>query len=89
MRWQLSEEQDAYQQSFGAWLADVAPREAVRRWLDDGDAAEFAGRLVLDGQELIHAGTPGLVDDMDVGGMPVEANGLCTRTSPAIDSGTP
>ena len=46
MRWQLSEEQEAYRQSFGAWLADVAPREAVRRWLGDGDAAEFAGRLV-------------------------------------------
>ncbi len=49
MRWQLSEEQEAYRQSFGAWLADVAPREAMRRWLGDGDAAEFAGRLVRDG----------------------------------------
>ena len=37
MRWQLSEEQNAYRQSFGAWLADVAPREVVRRWLDGGD----------------------------------------------------
>ena len=45
MRWKLSEEQDAYRQSFGAWLADVAPREVVRRWLDDGDAGEFAGWL--------------------------------------------
>jgi alkylation response protein AidB-like acyl-CoA dehydrogenase len=49
MRWQLSEEQNAYRQSFGAWLADVAPREVVRRWLDDGDAGEFAGRLARDG----------------------------------------
>ena len=49
MRWQLSEEQEAYRQSFGAWLADVAPREVVRRWLDGGDTAEFAGRLVRDG----------------------------------------
>ena len=38
MRWQLSEEQEAYKQSFGAWLADVAPREVMRRWLDGGDA---------------------------------------------------
>jgi len=49
MRWQLSDEQEAYRESFGAWLADVAPREAVRRWLDGGDAAEFAGRLARDG----------------------------------------
>ncbi len=49
MRWQLSEEQEAYKQSFGGWLADVAPREVMRRWLDGGDAAEFAGRLVRDG----------------------------------------
>jgi len=49
MRWQLSEEQDAYRQSFGAWLADVAPREVVRRWIDGGDRAQFAERLVRDG----------------------------------------
>jgi alkylation response protein AidB-like acyl-CoA dehydrogenase len=49
MRWQLSEEQEAYRQSFGAWLADVAPHEVVRQWLDDGDATEFAGRLIRDG----------------------------------------
>src|SRR5260370_11247117 len=49
MRWQLAEEQDAYRQSFGAWLADVAPSEVVRGWLDDGDAAAFAERLVRDG----------------------------------------
>ena len=43
MRWQLSEEQDAYRQSFGAWLAGVAPREVVRRWLDGGDSTDGPG----------------------------------------------
>jgi len=47
MRWQLSEEQEAYKQSFGGWLADVAPREVMRRWLDGGDAA------LLDGQRQL------------------------------------
>src|SRR6201987_53332 len=49
MRWQLSEEQEAYRQSFGAWLADTAPPEVVRGWLDGGDGAQFAERLVRDG----------------------------------------
>ena len=49
MRWQLYEEQEAYRQSFGGWLADVAPREVVRRWLDGGGADEFADRLIRDG----------------------------------------
>ena len=39
MRWQLSEEQDAYRQSFGAWLADVAPRESVT------DSWTYSGQL--------------------------------------------
>jgi len=49
VQWQLSEEQDAYRKTFRAWLADVAPSEVVRGWLDRGDAATFITRLVHDG----------------------------------------
>jgi len=49
VRLQLSEEQDAYRSSLRAWLADVAPSEVVRGWLDRGDVATFVERLVHDG----------------------------------------
>ncbi|MFD4972920.1 acyl-CoA dehydrogenase family protein [Streptomyces sp. NPDC058424] len=49
MQWKLSEEQDAYQETFREWLADVAPSEAVRRWLDAGDASAFESRFVAGG----------------------------------------
>ena len=48
MEWNLSPEQDAYQEAFRGWLADVAPPDAVRRWLDAGDAADFE-KLFADG----------------------------------------
>ncbi len=41
MQWNLSPEQDAYQQAFRDWLSDVAEPDTVRRWLDAGDAAAF------------------------------------------------
>lgn len=41
MEWNLSPEQDAYQEAFRGWLTDMAPPDAVRRWLDAGDAAAF------------------------------------------------
>lgn len=49
MRWQLSEEQDAYRDSLGAWLTDVAPPDVVRRWLDAGDSHSFMDRFAADG----------------------------------------
>ena len=49
MQWQLSDEQEAYRTAFRAWLADIAPSEAVRGWLDRGDAATFMARLADDG----------------------------------------
>ena len=49
MRWQLSEEQDAYQEAFRDWLSDVAPPDVVRRWLDAGDAAAFEKLFADDG----------------------------------------
>jgi alkylation response protein AidB-like acyl-CoA dehydrogenase len=48
VEWNLSPEQDAYQEAFRGWLADMAPPEAVRRWLDAGDAAAFE-KLFADG----------------------------------------
>ena len=41
MDWNLSPEQDAYQEALHDWLSDVAPQDTVRRWLDAGDAAAF------------------------------------------------
>jgi alkylation response protein AidB-like acyl-CoA dehydrogenase len=48
VEWNLSPEQDAYQEAFRGWLSDVAPPDAVRRWLDAGDAAAFE-KLFADG----------------------------------------
>ena len=48
MEWNLLPEQDAYQEAFRGWLSDVAPPDAVRRWLDAGDAAAFE-KLFADG----------------------------------------
>jgi hypothetical protein len=100
MRWQLSEEQDAYRESFGAWLADVAPSEVVRGWLDDGDAAEFAGRLVRDGwagvgvPEALGGQGGGLVElaltaELLAGASAPSATWLATALAvPALGSGT-
>jgi alkylation response protein AidB-like acyl-CoA dehydrogenase len=41
VEWNLSPEQDAYQEAFRGWLTNVAPPDVVRRWLDAGDAAAF------------------------------------------------
>jgi len=49
MQWQLSEEQEAYRESFGDWLSKVAAPDAVRSWLDEGNATAFAGRFAQDG----------------------------------------
>ncbi|MGH3179893.1 MAG: acyl-CoA dehydrogenase family protein, partial [Streptosporangiaceae bacterium] len=48
MEWNLSPEQDAYQEAFRGWLTDMAPPDAVRRWLGAGDAAAFE-QLFADG----------------------------------------
>jgi alkylation response protein AidB-like acyl-CoA dehydrogenase len=49
MEWKLSDEQDAYRGTFREWLADIAPSETVRQWLDDNDAATFEKRIAADG----------------------------------------
>jgi alkylation response protein AidB-like acyl-CoA dehydrogenase len=48
VEWNLSPEQDAYQEAFRDWLSDVAAPHVVRRWLDAGDAAAFE-KLFADG----------------------------------------
>jgi alkylation response protein AidB-like acyl-CoA dehydrogenase len=48
VEWNLSPEQDAYQEAFRGWLSDVAAPDVVRRWLDAGDAAAFE-KLFADG----------------------------------------
>lgn len=49
MEWALSDEQDSYRQALRGWLADVAPPDRVRAWLDAGDLATFAERFTADG----------------------------------------
>ncbi|HZX37536.1 MAG TPA: acyl-CoA dehydrogenase family protein [Streptomyces sp.] len=49
MQWKLTEEQNAYRKTLRGWLADVAPPEAVRRWLNTGNASAFVSRFVADG----------------------------------------
>src|SRR5262249_25095846 len=49
VQWKLSEEQTAYQKTFRGWLADVAPSQAVRGWVDAGDGSAFASRFAADG----------------------------------------
>lgn len=49
MQWQLSDEQQTYQEVLRSWLGDVAPMRQVRSWLDTGDASTFAARFIADG----------------------------------------
>jgi len=56
MKWQLSDEQDAYRDSLGDWLGDVASPEAVRSWLDAGNTEAFTERFDRDG--WLGVGTP-------------------------------
>jgi alkylation response protein AidB-like acyl-CoA dehydrogenase len=49
MRWDLADEQEMFRDSFAGWLADHASSEAVRGWLDTGDAAPFDQRMAADG----------------------------------------
>jgi alkylation response protein AidB-like acyl-CoA dehydrogenase len=48
VEWNLSPEQEAYQEAFRDWLSDVAAPDTVRRWLDAGEAAAFE-KLFADG----------------------------------------
>jgi alkylation response protein AidB-like acyl-CoA dehydrogenase len=49
MRWQLSEEQVAYQEAFVDWLGSVASPEVVRTWLESGDRVSFREAFVATG----------------------------------------
>jgi alkylation response protein AidB-like acyl-CoA dehydrogenase len=49
VQWELSTEQQAYQDAFREWLSDVAPSGEVRQWLDAADATAFESRFVAGG----------------------------------------
>jgi alkylation response protein AidB-like acyl-CoA dehydrogenase len=49
MRWRLSDEQQDYQKSLRAWLADIAGPRTLRGWYDAADSAPFEARFVTDG----------------------------------------
>ncbi len=49
MRWELTDEQEVFQQSLRGWLEKVATSENVRAWLEEGDPSAFEERLTGDG----------------------------------------
>ncbi|HWE90050.1 MAG TPA: acyl-CoA dehydrogenase family protein [Pseudonocardiaceae bacterium] len=49
MRWTLTEDQELFRESFQGWLDRFASAEAVRGWLDSGDATGFERRFVQEG----------------------------------------
>ncbi|WP_368680237.1 acyl-CoA dehydrogenase (plasmid) [Rhodococcus opacus] len=49
MRWELSEEQEMFRESFSGWLDRFCGSESVRRWSDGGDPSEFEHKLVEEG----------------------------------------
>jgi len=49
MQWKLTQEQEAFRDTLRAWLADVAPVEVVRAWLDADDLASFWSRFAEEG----------------------------------------
>jgi alkylation response protein AidB-like acyl-CoA dehydrogenase len=49
MRWELSEEQELFRDSFRDWLGEFASAETVRKWLDAGESESFEERFVADG----------------------------------------
>jgi len=49
MRWELSEEQEMFQDSLRAWLDRFVSSQVVRGWLDAGDPGPFERRLASEG----------------------------------------
>jgi alkylation response protein AidB-like acyl-CoA dehydrogenase len=49
MQWGLSQEQEMFRDTFGEWLAAIAPPETLRKWLSAGDVRPFEERLAADG----------------------------------------
>jgi alkylation response protein AidB-like acyl-CoA dehydrogenase len=49
MRWELSEEQELFRETFAGWLDQVAPSESVRKWGDSADAADFDRKFIDEG----------------------------------------
>jgi hypothetical protein len=43
MRWELSGEQQLFQEALRGWLGRQAASDAVRRWQDTGDPAPYVG----------------------------------------------
>ncbi|MCU1643050.1 MAG: acyl-CoA dehydrogenase [Nocardia sp.] len=43
MRWELSEEQELFRESFAGWLDRFAPPESTRHWADSADPSAFDG----------------------------------------------
>lgn len=49
MRWELSQDQEMYRESFRGWVEKFAPNDSVRAWLTSGDATDFESRFVSEG----------------------------------------
>ncbi|MGQ4600947.1 acyl-CoA dehydrogenase family protein [Nocardia sp. R6R-6] len=49
MRWELTEEQELFRESFAGWLDRFAPPESVRKWLESGDSSVFDTKFAKEG----------------------------------------
>lgn len=49
MRWELSEDQETFQESFRGWLDRFAPSDSVRKWHDTCDPSAFEKSFVDEG----------------------------------------
>jgi alkylation response protein AidB-like acyl-CoA dehydrogenase len=56
MRWELSGEQQLFQEALRGWLGRQAPSDAVRRWQDTGDPAPYEHALAA--EAWLGVGTP-------------------------------
>jgi alkylation response protein AidB-like acyl-CoA dehydrogenase len=79
----LTQEQEAYREALRGWLAGTAPPEAVRKWLDDGDAAPFESQFAAGGWAGV-----GVPEDLggEGGGLPelaVTAGELARTAAPS------
>lgn len=98
MRWAMTDEHDALQASFRAWLTRHAPAPSAARWFDQGDESPFEERMVAEGWSAVgvpeaRGGQGGgllevavLAEEMGRAGVPSSAWLATTMASPVADA---
>lgn len=49
MRWEITEEQRAFQDAYSSWLGHVAPPETAKAWFESGNGSSFDQKLYGEG----------------------------------------